>query len=374
MKILLLGEYSRLHNTLKEGLVSLGHTVVLVGTGDSFKRFPSDIDVSSSLQNNWFTKKFIVGLYKLSGFDLSKKDIYRNLNSILPQLTNFDVVQLINEDAFGIYPADEIRFYRRVFSQNDKIFLSGCGEDTYIIDYYNRKKMRYSILTPFFNNAKLVDAYKYSFKYLTPPYKKLHQFVRNSIRAVIPSDMDYAIPYATYDKAVAMIPNPINIDKITYSKLVITDKVNIFFGVNLFSFHKKGSGIVLEVLQRIEKEFPEHVNIVIAKNLPYKAYMDKYQSAHIFIDQLYSFDQGFNALEAMARGKCVITGAEREFEAYYQLKNTVAVNALPDADDLFQKIANLIKNKEKIVVYSLLMHQPPCFAQNLIAMAVQMTY
>ena len=37
MKILLVGEYSRLHNSLKEGLEKLGHDVTLVGKQDGFK-------------------------------------------------------------------------------------------------------------------------------------------------------------------------------------------------------------------------------------------------------------------------------------------------------------------------------------------------
>jgi len=58
MNILLLGEYSRLHNSLKEGLQDLGHNVVLVSTGDSFKAFPSDIDVSSKLRQQYFSNKW----------------------------------------------------------------------------------------------------------------------------------------------------------------------------------------------------------------------------------------------------------------------------------------------------------------------------
>lgn len=42
MKILLVGEYSRLHNSLKEGLEILHHEVTIIGTGDSFKQFPVD--------------------------------------------------------------------------------------------------------------------------------------------------------------------------------------------------------------------------------------------------------------------------------------------------------------------------------------------
>ena len=62
MKILLLGEYSRLHNSLKEGLQALGHQVTLVGTGDDFKRFPSDIDVSSGLRKRFLPNAFWMSL------------------------------------------------------------------------------------------------------------------------------------------------------------------------------------------------------------------------------------------------------------------------------------------------------------------------
>ena len=43
MKILLIGEYSNLHNSLKQGLQKKGHEVVLLSSGDGFKNFDSDI-------------------------------------------------------------------------------------------------------------------------------------------------------------------------------------------------------------------------------------------------------------------------------------------------------------------------------------------
>ena len=51
MKILLLGEYSRLHNSLKEGLVALGHEVIIVGCGDKFKKFPVDYSIYAQICN-----------------------------------------------------------------------------------------------------------------------------------------------------------------------------------------------------------------------------------------------------------------------------------------------------------------------------------
>ena len=49
MKILLVGEFSRLHNSLKEGLMRLGPTATIVGTGDDFKGY----DVDYSIYPKW---------------------------------------------------------------------------------------------------------------------------------------------------------------------------------------------------------------------------------------------------------------------------------------------------------------------------------
>ena len=58
MKILLLGEYSRLHNSLKEGLVILDHEVTIVGCGDKFKKFPVDFSIYAQICNNNKTANF----------------------------------------------------------------------------------------------------------------------------------------------------------------------------------------------------------------------------------------------------------------------------------------------------------------------------
>lgn len=78
-----------------------------------------------------------------------------------------------------------------------------------------------------------------------------------------------------------------------------------------------------------------------------------FNSAHIILDQVYSYDQGFNALEAMAKGKVVFTGAETEFLHQYQLKeNEVCVNALPYVDDIVEKLSLLIENPDLILEIS----------------------
>ena len=50
MKILLVGEYSNLHNSLKEGLQQLGHSVSINGLNDGFKDYAIDFRNTSKVE------------------------------------------------------------------------------------------------------------------------------------------------------------------------------------------------------------------------------------------------------------------------------------------------------------------------------------
>ena len=64
---------------------------------------------------------------------------------------------------------------------------------------------------------------------------------------------------------------------------------------------------------------------------------------------MFSKDQGYNALEAMARGQVVFTGASKEFLAYYNLQeDEVCIEAKPNVAYLVDKLSFLIDNKSKI--------------------------
>ena len=89
------------------------------------------------------------------------------------------------------------------------------------------------------------------------------------------------------------------------------------------------------------------IKYIEVHDLDYNEYIKSYDSCHIFLDQVYAYDQGYNALEAMAKGKVVFTGAEKEWLDYYNLtEDSIAINALPDVDYLVKKISILIDNPE----------------------------
>lgn len=348
MKILLVGEYSRLHNSLKEGLMALGHEVTLVGTGDYFKNFPADILLKRKFQTG-LQKKIKVLLYKLIKLDLTSVNLRNQFFEHSEKLKGYDVVQLINESPLGIQPKYEKQIVIFLKENNQKLFLLSCGTDYISVNYAFEKKFRYSILTPLFEGKVSEKAFAHFLKYLKPEFKDLHDFVYEKIEGVMASDLDYHIPLEGHPNYLGLIPNPVNTDKLPYLKNPVQDRIVIFHGINRGNFYKKGNDFFEKALAKIQKKYCEKVEIIITENIPYQEYLKHYENAHILLDQVYAYDQGYNALEAMARGKVVFTGAEKEFLEHYNLnEDEVCINALPDVDALVDKLSWLIENPGEI--------------------------
>ena len=137
MRILLIGEYSRLHNSLKKGLVELGHEVTLVGTGDLFKNYPVDISIKPTLFSYRTIPLFIRKVFlRLIKRDLALWEIGYRFQKVLPKLKGYDVVQLINSHSIGTFPKKEKKLLKVLFQQNKNIFLMACGDDYPVIKHY----------------------------------------------------------------------------------------------------------------------------------------------------------------------------------------------------------------------------------------------
>ncbi len=349
MKILLVGEYSNLHKSLKEGLVHLGHEVTVVGLGDGFKQITTDINLSERYTSGFplFIKKVI---YKLFKTDITSLSIRKQFFAQQNNFTNYDVVQLINENAFKCIPKIEKQLLQFIFDQNKNVFLLSCGTDHLSVKYAFEKKFRYSILTPYFEKKGSEKLFMPATKYLTPAYEELHKFIYQQIRGIIASDLDYHIPLIGNDKYLGMIPNPVNATKIPFIPMTSEEKIVIFHGINTNNYYKKGNDIFEDALAIVQEKFPKKVEVITTRSVPYAVYIESYNRAHILLDQIFAYDQGFNALEAMSKGKVVFTGAEKEWCDYYGLtEDTVAINALPDANAIAEKIIWLVKNPLKII-------------------------
>lgn len=351
MRILLVGEFSRLHNSLKEGLAILGHEVVLINNGDGFKNFPSNYSnravwCESKLGN--IPRQII---YRIIKFDISKIERGIRFYFHLNKLKNFDVVQLINEVPIQTIQKFEFYLLKKIFNQNKKVFLLCSGVDYMTLNHMLQKKERYSIMNPYFEEIEEAkQQYNFMFDYLTKTHQKIHRFLYENSSGVIASDLDYVNPLKENPKFLGMIPNPINLTKIKTNEIKNVEKITIFLGINSGNSFKKGVHFFKKALKIIEEKYKDKVNIQITTNIPYNRYIKIYNDCHILLDQVYGYDQGYNALEAMAKGKVVFTGADKEFLAYYNLKeDEVAINALPDVDYLVEKLSFLIENPSKLI-------------------------
>ena len=354
MKILLLGEYSRLHNSLKEGLVALGHEVTIVGCGDKFKKFPVDYSIYAAVCNDNKIANFLFkSIRKVLGLDFEKIEKAIRFYLLLPKLNDFNHVQLINSDALETYPILSRFLYKKLFKKIKSRSLLICGDETPIVDYWFQKELKYSVLTPYFVDNSLEKHFQFPLKYRKENYRKTFHWLKENCQNLITSDLDYEIPMQKMGYSTTFIPNPINTDKIVFQPIENTNKIIIFLGINRLSYLKKGINYFEKALEIVRKKYTDKVEIIVTENLPYDEYISIYNKAHIVLDQVFAYDQGYNALEAMAKGKVVFTGAETEFLNQYQLQeDEVCINALPNENEIAAKLSFLIEHPEKIIEIS----------------------
>ena len=176
MKILLVGEYSRLHNSLKKGLIELGHQVTIIGDGDSFKNYPVDISTRPTLVNyNWFIRKCKGAFYKLTSIDLQWVESSIRFHLQRKKLRDYDVVQFINSNALKTPISIQKKQINYLKKHNGKFFLCACGTDTPIVDFLLKNKMENHILTPYLLKQYPRKKFDFELKYVKPKYLKYFQ-------------------------------------------------------------------------------------------------------------------------------------------------------------------------------------------------------
>jgi glycosyltransferase involved in cell wall biosynthesis len=228
-----------------------------------------------------------------------------------------------------------------------------CGDEVPVVDYWFQNELKYSVLTPYFQDKSLEKHFQFPLKYRKESYRKTFEWLNKNCKQLITSDLDYEIPMQKMGFSTTFIPNPINTDKIVFQPLENITKIVIFLGINRLSYLKKGINYFEKALEIVRKKYADKVEIIVTENLPYDEYISIYNKAHILLDQVFAYDQGYNALEAMAKGKVVFTGAETDFLNQYQLQeDEICINALPDENKIAAKLSYLIEHPEKIIEIS----------------------
>ena len=300
MRILLLGEYSNVHNTLAEGMRALGHEVTVASNGDFWKDYPRDVDLARRTG-------------KMGGIALLAK-VY----ALLPKWRDYDVVQLINPMFLELKAERILPVYRRLRRQNKKMLLCAMGMDYYWVNEctYN-KPMRYSD----FNIGDKVRTDE-------PAQREQHDWLgtyKEHLNKYIANDCDDATP------------------------LPVTDKLRLFVGISKGRSAYKGTDIMLQVAEALREKYPDRLEIVKAEGVPFNVYQHLMDTSDAMMDQLYSYTPAMNALLAMSKGIVVIGGGEPEnYEILGEHELRPIINVQPSYESVCQQLEQLILHLDRL--------------------------
>ena len=335
MKILLLGEYSNVHWTLSQGLRHLGHEVTVVSDGDCWKNYHRDID--------------------LRRHSLSAKDTFRYLIDVmgtLPKLRGYDVVQLINPVFLDLRAGKILPFYKYIRRYNTKVFLGAFGMDHYWVKTcLDCKTFRYSDFN-IGDKQRTEEEYNKVFikDWLDGEKTRINQIIADDCDGIISGLYEYDCCYRPHfpDKT-HFIPFPINMDEISPKVNDGHKTVRFFVGIQKDRSDYKGTDIMLRALERVKASHPTLCEIIKAENVPYEEYQNMMNSSDVILDQLYSYTPAMNALLAMAKGIIVVGGGEPEnYEILGERELRPIINVLPNEEDCFRKMENLVLHPELI--------------------------
>ena len=333
MKILLLGEYSNVHNTLAEGLRKLGHQVTVASNGDFWKDYPRDIDLARRTG-------------KLGGLHLMAK-VYANL----PRWRGYDVVQIINPMFLELKAERIFPIYKYLRRHNGKMILGAMGMDWYWVhESTYRKPMRYSD----FNIGDKVrtdePAIREQRDWLGTTKERLNKFIAADCDDIIAGLYDDYICYKPYfPEKLHFVPLPIKMPKETVPHFNEPSSVKIFIGISKGRSAYKGTDIMLRAAEDLLKKYPDRMELIKVCGVPFAEYQHLMDSNDAILDQLYSYTPSMNPLLAMSKGIICIGGGEPEnYEILDERELRPIINVQPTYESVYQELEQLILHPEHI--------------------------
>lgn len=348
MKILLIGEASFLHNTLKKGLVERGHRVTTMSDGNGWHDAPRDID----LRRDWRWGK------------LGGLRVVWQLLRHLPQLCGNDVVQIHNYQFVPLMYRWNTLLLRFLKLTNRRV-VKGCfGDDPLIFrrqaqgvpaysDTYwsgqlqNADQHRDRIAEVVEHGAeaswrkttRMADAlvaclYEYWLDYNEPPYAaKLHYIP-------LPIECEEMLRWCDGEMVKCVGNDTLSPSHPNDSQLPTNlttsppHPLTLLIGLQPKRDFMKGAMKIAAFVEEVARRHPGKVQIKYVEGVPYDEYMHLLAEADVLVDQLYSYTPSMNSLAAMARGTVVIGGGEEEYYEFIGEKTLrPIINVRPDVPD-----------------------------------------
>lgn len=303
MKILLIGDASNCHRALASGLRRLGCDVVVASAGSGFMNTDRDINIRRPLPG------------KAGGLLLSMM-----LNGPLrSRMKGFDIVSCANCNFVDLRPERIRKVFNHLRANNGSVFLTYLGTDLPFIEECldPASPLRYSefrqkgqpgpldIAQPWiikdWKSAPLADWCNEFYANIDGAVSVLYEYHLAATRRLPPEKIAYGgIPIETDNFTPVDLPSS-------------PSPVRIFLGRHKHRMAVKGTDRFETAIRRAMERNPGKAELVIVENRPYDEYIRLMKSAHIVVDQAYSYTPATNALLSMAYGIPTVSGGEPQF-------------------------------------------------------------
>lgn len=339
LNVLLVGDASNCHNALANGLRKLGQNAVVASDGTEWMNTERQID----LRRRWNNK-------------IGGAELWLRTKTLLPRMAGFDVVSIATQGFIRLRPERQRYIYDYLRANNRKVIYTALGTDSNYVEWAIRDDcpLRYTeysyhgIPTPFATHER-----EKMLEWLSPAMTRFCDHIFNTIDGAVSVlyEYDLALRHRLPPEKIAYIGIPIDIDSLNYNELTSPpQKLRLLLGRHSRRILEKGGEIMEAAAKAIVKQFPDRAELVIVENRPYREYLERLKSAHLLLDQLYSYTPATSALLAMAHGICTVSGAEPEYYDFIGERDShPIINGLPDYEPLVQQLITLVKNPTEII-------------------------
>lgn len=322
----MLGEYSGFFSNLKKGFELLGHDVMFLHDGDGRKKIPSGNGV--------------LNIRNQSG----KVDVKETLTQI-KSLRGFDLVILISPRVFS--PRVMYQAYHLLRKNNSLLFMTVCGGCSQLrravkmgcFDYYMYTR-DVGVQEKYCDPVKLINRVTWQ------AYSHFDYHTYKNCDAIIPVLYEYYLPFCNYSNIGPIIQFPFVCAKSSETASQKTNKkITIYYGLNQPFY--KGANYILPALDIIKQKY-NNINVIIKDIVPYEEYLDIIKDTDIIIDQCKSYGWAYNAINGLALGKVVLSGARKETLDSFGITSTPIIDIEPDVNQIVTKLSALLDDPDRL--------------------------
>ena len=339
LKILFVGDASSYHRTLASGLRELGHETVVASNGGYWLDTGRDIDLRRRFKG------------KIGGLDL-----WLRLNLGLRQkLMGFDIVSLCSQSFIELRPGRKAQLLDYLKANNSSVFCTALGTDpNYVAECldpatalrYNEFRI-YGKDSPYLKaNPDICD------RWFAPDMRRLDSHFYSSVDGAVSALYEYhvALRRVLPEAKIAYAGIPIDTDAIRPVDLSDRpSKIRLFLGRYKDRLLEKGTDVMEWAARAVVDRYPDRAELVIVENRPYDDYLELLKSAHVVLDQLYSYTPATNALQAMAYGLNTVSGGAPEFYDFIGEKELhPVIHVEPDYESVVRALEDVVLHPEGI--------------------------